>query len=123
MTTGNPARNQGQAKLWSMIKGIKVAMMTSCDGEAMHGCQEACGGSCNSYQTGSWQDRRDWPLRSAEPCLRPPRHDHLCRDRGPGPISDDRDGMRKCWRPKVGAWFSQGLCDPELALAAGLVRL
>src|SRR5215208_6047254 len=31
-----PSRNEAQAKLWSMIKDIKVAMMTSWDGEEMH---------------------------------------------------------------------------------------
>ena len=31
-----PSRNEAQTKLWSMIKDIKVAMMTSWDGESLH---------------------------------------------------------------------------------------
>jgi general stress protein 26 len=36
MVSSPAERNEAQAKLWSMIKKIKVAMMTSWDGEAMH---------------------------------------------------------------------------------------
>lgn len=36
MAAHPPGRNEAQAKLWSMIKDIKVAMMTRWDGTAMH---------------------------------------------------------------------------------------
>jgi hypothetical protein len=36
MHAATPDRNGAQAKPWSMIKDIKVAMMTTWDGSAMH---------------------------------------------------------------------------------------
>ena len=36
MVSSPAGRNEAQAKLWSMIKEIKVAMMTTWDGAAMH---------------------------------------------------------------------------------------
>ena len=36
MATDGPNRNEALAKLWSMIKDIKVAMMTSWDGHHLH---------------------------------------------------------------------------------------
>ncbi len=36
MANDGPNRNEALAKLWSMIKDIKVAMMTSWDGQHLH---------------------------------------------------------------------------------------
>ena len=38
MVSSPAGRNEAQAKLWWMIKEIKVAMMTTWDGAAMHSC-------------------------------------------------------------------------------------
>ena len=36
MTERHDEREQAAAKLWSMIKDIRIAMMTTWDGEEMH---------------------------------------------------------------------------------------
>ena len=62
-----PERNEAQAKLWGMIKDIKVAMLTSWDGtqmhsRPMHGHQEEFEGRLYFFTHMISQDGRDRPL-------------------------------------------------------------
>ncbi len=115
-------RDKALAKLWSMIRHIKVAMMTSWDGEAMHsrpmhGHQEDFAGKLYFFTR-----------RSSGKTDEIGRYDKLnlayadtgeniyVSVAGRGEISTDRDHMRRFWSPMAKAWFPQGLDDPELAL-------
>jgi general stress protein 26 len=122
MTTANPDRNEAQAKLWSLIKDIKVAMMTSWDGEAMHsrpmhGYQEEFEDKLYFFtrrNTGKTAeiDRYD----RVNLAYADPDSNTFVSIAGRGRISEDRERMRKYWSPMVSAWFPKGLDDPDLAL-------
>jgi len=115
-------RNEAQAKLWSMIKDIKVAMMTSWDGEAMHarpmhGYQEEFEGKLYFFTR--------LHSHKAEEIARFDKINLAYADidqntyvsvSGRGRITDDRERMRKYWSPMASAWFPKGLDDPELRL-------
>lgn len=122
MTAGTPDRNEAQAKLWSMIKDIKVAMMTSWDGEnlhsrPMHGYQEAFEGKLyfftkhDSSKTSeiSRYDRLNLAYADIDA-------NSYVSISGRGTISVDRERMRKYWSPMISAWFPHGFDDPDLAL-------
>ena len=89
MTSSSPDRNEAQAKLWSMIKKIKVAMMTSWDGEAMHsrpmhGYQEEFEDKLYFFTRHELrQDGRDRAVRSTQPRLCRYRPQHVRLRRGP----------------------------------------
>lgn len=122
MTIDNPDRNEAQGKLWAMIKDIKVAMMTSWDGQQMHsrpmhGYQEEFEGRLyfftkrHSGKT-SEIDRFD-RLNLAYADIDDNTYVSVS---GRGRIVEDRERMRRYWSPMASAWFPQGLDDPELAL-------
>jgi general stress protein 26 len=121
--TEDPARpEEALAKLWSMIKDIKVAMMTSWDGEAMHaqpmhGHQEEFAGKLYFFtrqRSGKTEeiDRFD-KLNLAYADIAANNYVSIA---GRGRISTDRELMRRYWSPMASAWFPQGLDDPNLAL-------
>jgi general stress protein 26 len=122
MATQPAGRNEAQAKLWSMIKDIKVAMMTSWDGAAMHarpmhGYQEEFEGKLyfftrlNSGKTD--EIARFDKLNLAYADIDQNTYVSIS---GRGRITDDRERMRKYWSPMAAAWFPKGLNDPELRL-------
>jgi general stress protein 26 len=117
-----PSRNEAQAKLWSMIKDIKVAMMTSWDGaemhsRPMHGYQEEFEGRLYFFtkhasgKTGEI-DRFD-KLNLAYADIAKNSYVSIA---GRGRISTDRELMQRYWSPMASAWFPKGLDDPDLAL-------
>ena len=117
-----PTRNEAQAKLWSMIKDIKVAMMTSWDGEELHsrpmyGYQEQFEGrlyfftrheSGKAAEIGRYEQVNLAYADTAD--------NSYVSVAGRGRITADRELMRRYWSPMVGAWFPKGLEDPDLAL-------
>jgi general stress protein 26 len=109
-------------KLWSMIKDIKVAMMTSWDGHRlhsrpMHGHQEEFEGKLyfftkrNSGKTGEIERYDQINLAYADPD-----DQNYVSVAGQGRISTDRELMKRYWSPMAAAWFPKGLDDPDLAL-------
>jgi general stress protein 26 len=122
MTAQPAGRNEAQAKLWAMIKDIKVAMMTSWDGEAMHarpmhGYQEEFEGKLYFFtrlHTGKTDEiARFDKINLAYADIDKNTYVSIS---GRGRITDDRERMRKYWSPMAAAWFPKGLDDPELRL-------
>jgi general stress protein 26 len=115
-------RKDAEARLWAMIKDIKVAMLTSWDGEQlharpMHGHQEEFTGklyfftrldSGKTHEIGRY-DKINLAYVDLDD------NDYVSVS-GRGHISTDREQMRKYWNPMASAWFPQGLDDPQLAL-------
>ena len=122
MTAGNPGRNEAQAKLWSMIKGIKVAIMTNWDGEAMHsrpmrGYQDEFEGSLHFFtRRDSSKTAEIDRLDRLNLAYADPDANTYVSIAGRSRIPDDNDRMRRYWSPMVGAWFSPGAgAEPQWA--------
>lgn len=112
------------AKLWEMIRGIDVAMMTTLDGDRLRSRPMWC-----------LQDRFDGRLyfftrRSAHKVeeverdshvglsfARPDRQDYVSVS-GRGRILTDPQLIREMWREPMRTWFPKGQDDPDLALLA-----
>ena len=117
-----PSRNEAQTKLWSMIKDIKVAMMTSWDGESLHsrpmrGYQEEFEGRLyffTKHMSGKTSEiGRFEKVNLAYADIASNNYISIA---GRGQILTDRDLMLRYWSPMVSAWFPKGLDDPDLAL-------
>jgi general stress protein 26 len=117
-----PSRNEAQAKLWSMIKDIKVAMMTSWDGEEMHsrpmhGYQEEFEGKLYFFtKLASGKTSEIGRHDKLNLAYADTKENTYVSVAGRGKISTDREQMRQFWSPMASAWFPQGLDDPDLAL-------
>lgn len=117
-----PTRNEAQAKLWSMIKDIKVAMMTSWDGEALHsrpmyGYQEQFEGRLYFFtRQGSGKTSEIGRFEQVNLAYVDTADNSYVSVAGRGRITLDRELMQRYWSPMVGAWFAKGLEDPDLAL-------
>lgn len=118
-------RARAQAKLWSMIKDIRVAMMTTWDGRhmhsrPMHGYQEGFAGELfffthlDSGKTSEVGRYDQLNLAYA---------DHKANSyvsvAGRGEVVRDRALIDKHWNPHVAAWFPKGKDDPD----TGLIRV
>ena len=119
MVSSPAGRNEAQAKLWSMIKKIKVAMMTSWDGT-----RAPCMGIRRSLRAKLYFFTRHNSGKTDEighfdklNLAYVDIDDNMFVSiAGRGRLSYDRERMRKYWSPMVGAWFPKGLDDPQLAL-------
>lgn len=114
--------NEAMAKLWAMIKDIKVAMMTSWDGEQMHarpmhGHQEEFLGRLyflTRLESGKTQEiARYDKLNLAYADIAANNYVSVA---GRGRITTDQAKLRELWSPMAAAWFPEGLDDPNLAL-------
>jgi general stress protein 26 len=115
-------RKDAEAKLWGMIRDIKVAMLTSWDGEQlhsrpMHGHQEEFKGklyfftrldSGKTHEIGRY-DKINLAYADVD-------ENTYVSVSGRGHVSTDRELIRKYWNPMASAWFPNGLDDPQLAL-------
>ena len=122
MAYANPDRNEAQAKLWGMIKDIKVAMLTSWDGSQMHsrpmhGHQEEFEGrlyfftrhdSGKTAEIGRY-DQINLAYADID-------DNNYVSIAGKGRVITDRARIEKYWSPMASAWFPKGLEDPNLAL-------
>lgn len=115
-------RGEAQAKLWAMIKGIKVAMMTSWDGQEMHSCpmhgvQKEFTGKLYFFtrlDSGKTEEiRRYDKINLAYADIDTNTYASVS---GAGRINTDRALMEQFWNPMASAWFPKGLDDPDLAL-------
>jgi general stress protein 26 len=115
-------REEALSKLWSMIKGIKVAMMTTWDGQQMHarpmhGYQEAFNGKLYFYtrlDSGKTQEIGQYDKLNL--AYADPDNNSYVSIAGSGHVSRDRSLIEKYWNKHVSAWFPKGLDDPELAI-------
>ena len=122
MSQEHPDRQAAEAKLWEMIKGIKVAMMKSWDGQEMHsrpmhGYQEEFAGKLyfftkhNSGKTDEINRYDKINLAYADNDSKT-----YVSVAGEGRVTTDRALIDKFWNVHAGAWFPQGKEDPDLAL-------
>ena len=115
-------RNEAQAKLWAMIKDIKVAMLTSWDGQQMHsrpmhGYQEEFEGRIYFFiKQASGKTAEIGRFDKINLAYADIAHNNYVSIAGAGRIVTDRARMEKYWSPMVSAWFPKGLDDPDLAL-------
>lgn len=122
MTQSNPDRSEALAKLWSLIKGIKVAMLTSWDGQRMRarpmqGFQDIFEGELRFYTKGHGK-KVDEVTSYDQVCLAYADHDEqvYVSVAGKARLTRDRALLEKHWNRHVAAWFPQGLDEPDLAM-------
>lgn len=115
-------REETTAKLWSLIKDIRVAMMTTWTGEEMHarpmhGHQETFTGKLYFFtRRHSGKSAEIGRFDKLNLAYADPDRNSFVSVAGRGRLVDDPELMRRYWSPMVGAWFPKGLDDPELAL-------
>jgi general stress protein 26 len=113
---------QAQAKLWSLIKDVRVAMLTTHDGRRlrsrpMHGFQDSFEGKLwffSKLDSGKAQEvDRDHDVNLAYSDVE---HHVFVSVSGVARLVRDREIMQRYWSPVVSAWFPKGLDDPDLGL-------
>lgn len=121
--TQQPAnREEALAKVWSLIKGIRVAMLTSWDGEQMHarpmhGYQDEFSGKLYFFtKLASGKTHEINRFDKINLAYADPDSNTYVSIAGRGEIRRDRPLLEKYWNKHVAAWFPQGLDDPDLAL-------
>jgi general stress protein 26 len=122
MTQHHPDRQAAEAKLWEMIKGIKVAMMTSWDGHEMHarpmhGYQKEFTGKLyffTKHNSGKTDEiKRYDKINLAYADIDTNTYVSIA---GAGRVTTDRTLMHQFWNAHAAAWFPKGLDDPDIAL-------
>ncbi|MDX6750756.1 pyridoxamine 5'-phosphate oxidase family protein [Geminicoccaceae bacterium 1502E] len=121
-------RAQAHARLWELIKDIRVAMLTTREDDRlrsrpMHGFQEA-------LEDELWFFTRLDSAKAREVLLHPgvnlayaDQHEKIYVSvSGRGELVTDRQVMERYWNPMVAAWFPDGLDDPDLALIKVVVE-
>ena len=110
------------AKLWAMIKDIRVAMMTSWDGEQLHarpmyGHQEEFSGKLYFFtKIDSGKSREIGRFDKINLAYADVADNTYVSISGQGSLSTDRARMKEYWSPMTSAWFPDGIEDPQLAL-------
>jgi len=116
------SRGEAEGKLWSMIKGIRVAMMTTWDGHhmrsrPMHGYQEAFAGELFFFtkrETGKTHEVARYDQLNLS--YSDQQSNTFVSIAGRGEVVQDRALMERYWNSHVSAWFPKGLDDPDIAL-------
>jgi general stress protein 26 len=110
-------------KLGELIKGIRVAMLTTADEEGrlhsrpMANQDDVFDGTLwfftesNSAKVNELQRDRHVNLSYADPS-----DNRYVSVSGTASVSKDRDKMKELWSPLHKAWFPDGLEDPNIAL-------
>ena len=115
-------RAEAHAKLWSMIKDIRVAMMTTWDGHhmrsrPMHGYQEEFAGELFFFtRLDSGKTHEVLRYDQLNLTYADIKDNTYVSIAGRGEVLRDRGLMEKYWNPHASAWFPKGLNDPDLAL-------
>jgi general stress protein 26 len=115
-------RKDAHAKLWSMIKGIRVAMLTSWDGQRMHarpmhGYQEGFEGELWFFtRLDSGKTHEVMRFDQVNLAYADTGSNTYVSVAGRAEIVLDRETTKRFWNPHVSAWFPKGLDDPDLAL-------
>ena len=116
------SRGEAEAKVWALIKDVRVSMMTTWDGHhlrsrPMHGYQEAFAGELFFFtrlETGKPHEvaeHHQLNLSYAEP-----KSSTYVSIAGRAEVVQDCALMEKYWNSHVSAWFPKGLDDPDIAL-------
>jgi len=116
-------RQEGIAKVAELVKGIRVAMLTTVDESGQLRARPMAveevefDGSLwfftqeHSEKVGEIQRERQVCIAMSDPGKQ--RYISLS---GTARLVLDRDKMKELWSPLLNAWFKDGLDDPELAL-------
>lgn len=132
-TTGSPTGSQtphGHSrddveKLWSLIKGVHVAMMTTLDDNGRLNSRPMATLSHAGFEDGTlWfftradsgkvsEIDRHWRVNLAYAA--PDKQDYVSVS-GIAEVVRDRDKIRFLWRDIMSTWFPNGPDDPEVAL-------
>lgn len=117
-----PDRADAQKKLWAMIKDIRVAMLTSWDGERMHsrpmhGHQEEFAGELLFFtRLDSGKTHEVMRFDQVNLAYADIKSQTYVSVAGRAEILLDRELLKRYWNPMASAWFPKGLDDPDLAL-------
>lgn len=115
-------RAEGLGKLWPMIRNIRVAMLTTWDGDhlrsrPMHAhIDETTGELCFFTRLDSGKTREARRYDEVNVAFADNSGKTWVSVSGRARIDLDDGSVRKFWSPMVAAWFPEGLDDPELAL-------
>ncbi|MBK1836465.1 pyridoxamine 5'-phosphate oxidase family protein [Azospirillum sp. YIM B02556] len=129
-TTAGHSPDQGPdkgevKKLWEMMKGIQVAMMTTLDDNGRLNSRPMATLSHAGFEDGTlWfftrahsekvdEIDRHWRVNLAY--SNPDKQDYVSVS-GVAEVVRDRDKIRFLWRDIMSTWFPQGPDDPEVAL-------
>jgi general stress protein 26 len=119
---GSSDRADADRKLWAMIKDIKVAMLTSWDGQRMHsrpmhGYQEEFAGELFFFsKLDSGKTHEVMKHDQVNLAFADIKSQTYVSVAGRAEIVVDRELMKRFWNPMASAWFPKGLDDPDLAL-------
>ncbi|CAO3432765.1 pyridoxamine 5'-phosphate oxidase family protein [Azospirillum doebereinerae] len=112
-------------KLWDMIKGVRVAMMTTLDDNGRLNSRPMATLSHAGFEDGNlWfftrldsqkvsELDRHWRVNLAY--ANPDKEDYVSLS-GVGAVVRDQDKIRFLWRDIMTTWFPKGPDDPEIAL-------
>lgn len=130
--TNAPAERPAEAdRLWSMIKDIQVAMMTTQDDNGDLHARPMGTLSHAGFDDGSlWfftdvasgkiaELHNDWHVNLA---YADPRHQTYVSVAGLGTVVRDRGRIHALWRDILSTWFPNGRDDPAIALIRVTVR-
>lgn len=119
------ATDQDVSKLWSMIKDIQFAMMTTADDAGNLHARPMATLNHAGFDSGTlWfftridsgkvqEVRHDWHLNLA---YVDPKDQIYVSIAGRGAIVRDQATIRHLWRDILTTWFPQGVDDPDIAL-------
>lgn len=118
-----PSREENIEKVAGLIRGIKVAMLTSIDQDgSLHARPMAAQQSDFDGQlwffTGAHAPKVDEVQHDGHVSVTfsEPSDDRYLALRGRCRPVTDREKMKELWNPSLQAWFPRGLEDPELGL-------
>lgn len=124
--TGHEGTDREAAdKIWTMIKGIRVAMMTTLDDNGRLNSRPMATLSHAGFEDNTlWfftrldsqkvaELDRHWRVNLAY--SEPEKQDYVSLS-GIGSVVRDKDKIRFLWREIMTTWFPKGVDDPELAL-------
>lgn len=121
----NSTDREAADKLWDMIKGVRVAMMTTLDDNGRLNSRPMATLSHAGFEDGTlWfftradshkvsELDRHWRVNLAY--ANPDKEDYVSLS-GVAEVVRDQDKIRFLWRDIMTTWFPQGPDDPEIAL-------
>lgn len=122
MSETTPERSEHLAKLWSLIKDVKVAMLTSWDGHRlrsrpMYGHQDVFAGELRFF-THLDSGKVDEMAHFDQVCLAyaDPQQQTYVAVSGRAKLTRDRALIEKHWNSMTAAWFPKGMDEPDLGM-------
>ena len=117
-----PDRSEALARLWALIKDVRVAMLTTWDGHRlrsrpMHGFQDVFQGELYFYtRLESGKTREVVRYDQVNLAYAEPQRQVYVSVSGSAEVVVEPVLLKKYWNSAVAAWFPKGLEDPDLSL-------